>query len=598
MKFISRFIKKYFGHFAYFYKHLRHRIFIAIALTFSVGLFDGLGLTMFLPLLKLAGGEKEVTGEGMGGMEKIVEAFNYIGVPLKLYTVLGIILFFFILKGIAIFFRNYYNVVVSLFFNKNLRFRNLDGLTNFKYKAFVTSDSGRIQNTMSGEVGRVMNGYTSYFNTMQNWIMMLVYLGMAFVTNPQFALLVICGGALSNLAYKQIYKKTKEASVRISAGGHSFQGQLIQIVANFKYLKATGFLKDYGEKLKVSVDFILTQQRRIGILNSILGAVKEPINVAVVMLVIFIQVRFFGSEMGAIILSLLFFYRALNYIMALQSSWNGYLSSSGAIANMTEFAENLTSEKESYGKETLVSFENHILVDEIDFFYNKTQILKKLSLNIKKNTTIAFVGESGSGKTTLINLLAGLMPADRGSISIDSKPYSEMDIRTVQKRIGYITQDPVIFSDTIYDNVTRWAERTEETVQRFWNALDQAAISDFVKTLPKQENSELGNNGIQLSGGQKQRLSIARELYKDIDILIMDEATSALDSETEKAIQENIDSLKGKYTIIIVAHRLSTIRNADTIFLLKKGKLEASGNYESLVDQSSAFRRMTELQDL
>jgi len=98
MKFISRFIKKYFGHFAYFYKHLRHRIFIAIALTFSVGLLDGLGLTMFLPLLKLAGGEKEVTGEGMGGMEKIVEAFNYIGVPLKLYTVLGIILFFFILK--------------------------------------------------------------------------------------------------------------------------------------------------------------------------------------------------------------------------------------------------------------------------------------------------------------------------------------------------------------------------------------------------------------------------------------------------------------------------------------------------------------------
>ena len=111
---------------------------------------------------------------------------------------------------------------------------------------------------MSGEVGRVMNGYTSYFNTMQNWIMMLVYLSMAFVTNPQFALLVICGGALSNLAYKQIYKKTKEASVRISAGGHSFQGQLIQIVANFKYLKATGFLKDYGEKLKVSVDFIIT----------------------------------------------------------------------------------------------------------------------------------------------------------------------------------------------------------------------------------------------------------------------------------------------------------------------------------------------------
>jgi subfamily B ATP-binding cassette protein MsbA len=119
-----------------------------------------------------------------------------------------------------------------------------------------------------------------------------------------------------------------------------------------------------------------------------------------------------------------------------------------------------------------------------------------------------------------------------------------------------------------------------------------------VRQLPSAENSQLGNNGIQVSGGQKQRLSIARELYKEVDILVMDEATSALDSETERAIQENIEALKGKYTILIVAHRLSTIKEADEIFLLNNGELLASGNYADLAVKSHVFKRMTELQEI
>ncbi len=134
-------------------------------------------------------------------------------------------------------------------------------------------------------------------------------------------------------------------------------------------------------------------------------------------------------------------------------------------------------------------------------------------------------------------------------------------------------------------------------MDRFFNALRQAAIYDYVMELPLKENAMLGNNGIMVSGGQKQRISIARELYKAADFLFFDEATSALDSETERVIQSNVDGLKGKYTIMIIAHRLSTVRNADKIVLLSKGQVEAMGTFEELQDRSPVFKRMVALQE-
>ena len=164
--------------------------------------------------------------------------------------------------------------------------------------------------------------------------------------------------------------------------------------------------------------------------------------------------------------------------------------------------------------------------------------------------------------------------------------------------MGYITQDPVIFNDTIFNNVTLWDEPNAVNIQRFHSVLEKAAIDSFVLEQPLGANTILGNDGVNLSGGQKQRISIARELYKDIEFLIMDEATSALDSETERAIQESIDALKGFYTIFIVAHRLSTIRNADRIVVMNKGEIQQIGSYEELINSSVLFKKMIELQEL
>jgi subfamily B ATP-binding cassette protein MsbA len=318
----------------------------------------------------------------------------------------------------------------------------------------------------------------------------------------------------------------------------------------------------------------------------------------VVVVVVLIQVNYFGESIGVIVLSLLFFYRSLTFLMNVQTQWNAFLHATGSLENMTEFMNELQASQEKFGKKTLETFRKSIELRNVGFSYGAKEILRDFNLTINKNETIAFVGESGSGKTTLVNLVAGLMPIDHGVFTIDGVNAKEIDIRKYQRRIGYITQEPVIFSDSIYNNVTFWAEKTQANLDKFWLSLEKASIADFVRGVSGQEESLLGNNGILVSGGQKQRISIARELYKDIDILIMDEATSALDSETERVIQQNIDALKGKYTILIVAHRLATIKNADRVVLLSKGKIESIGTFDELKHSSRLFEKMVELQEI
>ncbi|WP_224999071.1 ABC transporter ATP-binding protein [Cesiribacter sp. SM1] len=597
---MKKFINKYFENFAYFYHHLGYRIFVSMALSIGVGVLDGFGLAMFLPLLQMVDSRSggDVDSEQMGNLSFLIDGLESIGLSLNLQTVLLVMLLFFSLKGVMKFFEGLYKVILQQRFIRQIRFSNITLLSGYRYTDFVNSDSGKIQNTFSGEVDRVNQAYRAYFKTYQYGVMVMVYMVFALMANAQFALFVAVGGALTNFIFNIFYKKTKQLSKKYTSQSHSFQGLLIQMVANFKYLKASGLIYEYGRKLKNSITGIEVIQRRLGTLAAALTAIREPTVILVVVVVILVQVNLFGESLGLIILSLLFFYRALNFLMSVQNYWNSFLAVSGSLDNMTEFTEELARHQETPGEKKFGRFNHELQLNNLNFSYGSAHVLKGISLKIKRNETVALVGESGSGKTTLMNVLSGLLQVNTGAFMIDGEDIQSYDIRSFQQRIGYITQEPVIFNDTIFNNITFWDEPTEKNVARFHRALEMASIYDFVMGLPEKEQATLGNNGIMVSGGQKQRLSIARELYKEVDFLFMDEATSALDSETEKSIQENIDQLKGKYTIIIIAHRLSTVKDADRIIYLKNGVVENEGSFDMLKESSNRFKKMVEMNNL
>lgn len=590
---------KYFRHFGFFYRYIGPKLIVVVFLSILVGLLDGFGLALFMPIFEIAAEGKDFeSSESLGELDFLLDIIKSLGFSLTVQTVLVFMIVLFFVKSIFRFIDGYIKVKLQNQFVRTIRYQMVDGLSELDYREFLSFDSGKIQNTLSAESLKLTYGFLAYFNSMQHAILLLVYIGLAFLSNYQFAILVSIGGYLSNFVFRILFKNTEKASVGLSNLGHSFQSYLIQAVHNFKYLKATNFFNVYKLKLKDVINQIEQNQRRIGVYSSIMNSAREPIILLVVATIIWIQIEFIGGSLASIVLSLLFLYRALNYVVTLQGSWQGFVSNIGGVVSsvnlIKEFEKNKEIIEPSRGKIKIES----LFLDNVSFSYpNGFKVLDKISIELLPLKTFAFVGESGSGKTTLVNVIIGLIHPSDGIIYVNNLNRTQINLNDYRNRFGYITQEPVIFNDTLYNNITLWAPKTSENMKRFQDAVQLSNIASFMENLEFKEDTKLGDNGLLVSGGQKQRISIARELYKDVDVLIFDEATSALDSETEKLIQDNIEMLMGKFTIILIAHRLSTIRKADSITLLDKGVIVQSGSFKDLYESNSKFKRMVELQE-
>ena len=242
------------------------------------------------------------------------------------------------------------------------------------------------------------------------------------------------------------------------------------------------------------------------------------------------------------------------------------------------------------GEEEINNFNKTIEFKNVTYAYRNTQqpCLINLNFKIEAKSTVGIVGESGSGKTTLVDLITLLNETSNGTIFIDGISSKELNKGSWRNQIGYISQDNVIFDDTIANNINMWKGSSSGN-SRLIEVAEQANILNFIESLPKGFDTRVGDRGVQLSGGQKQRLFIARELFRKPNILILDEATSALDTKAESKIQKSIDKIKGQFTIIIIAHRISTIRNVDKILLIEKGQITQTGSYEELKEKSTSF---------
>lgn len=553
---------------------------------------------MFLPLLQLVATDGTSTTSNLGNLSFVVTGLESIGLNLTLTAVLVVMTLFFMMKGLLIFFQNRYGVRVLQYFITTIRKNNINRFNQVNFKYFIKSDIGQIQNTLTGETERIAMAYSSYFQAFQQAIMVVVYLGFAFFVDAKFAVLVGIGGVLTNVVFKKVYAQTKLASQALTQNNNALQGLLIQHVAHYKYLKATGMLWVYSSKLFDKIEELQQVGRRMGTLSAILKGAREPMIIIVVAIVILIQVNLLDSPLGPILISLLFFYRALASVVATQTAWNYFLERSGAMANLKSFEKELDANQQIGLNADSLVFNESIQLQRVGVQIDTVSILKDIYLTLPKNKTIAFVGESGSGKTTLLNVFSGLLEISSGQLLVDGQPIPSLQNAAFQRSIGYITQEAVIFNDTLFNNITLWATKNEQTLNRFYKVIQEASLEEFVSSSAAKEELLLGNNGVNLSGGQRQRVSIARELYKQPQLLLLDEATSALDSETELAIKESIDYLKGTLTILTVAHRLSTIKEADVVVFLKSGRIQTTGTFDELIEKEPDFKRMVHLQEL
>jgi ATP-binding cassette subfamily B protein len=241
------------------------------------------------------------------------------------------------------------------------------------------------------------------------------------------------------------------------------------------------------------------------------------------------------------------------------------------------------------------SIEKFISLEDVNFSYvDNFPVLNDVSINIKKGSTTAIVGSTGSGKSTLIKLLLRLYDVKAGKIKFDDKDIRDLNIHSLRKTIGLVSQDIFLFEGTVFENIAYG--NLEASNDDIWKAAKLSESDEFINLLPNKENTIVGERGQKLSGGQRQRISIARAILKNPEILILDEATSAVDNETEAAIQRSLDTLKEGRTVIAIAHRLSTIRNADIIYVLEKGEIVESGTHEELVKLKKVYANLWDVQ--
>ena len=332
---------------------------------------------------------------------------------------------------------------------------------------------------------------------------------------------------------------------------------------------------------------------------SLVPFIFTPLSIGVICLVIYISITFLSLDFAMVVLLLALFYRLMPKILTIQSTFQLFLTFAPGLTNIDKQINIAKSYNEKNGKLIFNSLSDSIRLVDVNFSYDKNitdLTLEKININIKKGGITALVGGSGGGKSTISDICLGLITPNSGTILVDDKPLEDLDKNSYRRKVGYVTQDAQLFNDSVKNNIA-WA-RPEATLSEIESATKQAFAHDFILELPNKYNTQLGDRGVRISGGQRQRICLARAILQNPEILILDEATSALDAESEKKIHDAVTKLRGNVTILIIAHRLATVKTADIVYVIENGKILEEGSWATLVNSGTRFEQLRSLQNL
>ena len=549
----------------------RDKQYLLFLLGFSVivSIVEVVGVGAIMPFISVATNFDNIFNNKY--FKFLYETFNF-NSPVNFVIAFGIVLvFFYIFRSL---FNLFYFYLLNRFSQSRysiLAYRLFENYLGMHYIDFINRNSSHLMKTLVNEVNNLVQLISNVLFIMSEiFIIVFIYFMLLYV-NWKMTLLI----TFFLLANIWILKKV--VSSRIKKAGeirNKMQQQFYEIInssfGNFKIIKLKGNDKEILEKFnKASFGYA-----NANIINQTLAQVPrlflEAVSFSLIALIIvYVVFKYHTDIKGALpILSMfvLGLYRLMPSVNRIYSSYNQILF---YLKSLEITHNDLIYEPEDLGDEE-IEFRDKIELKNVSFSYDKKNVLKSINLKIKKGEKLGVIGKSGSGKSTLVNLIIGLYKPKKGKIFIDNIELNEKNLKSWRKKIGYIPQNIYLFDGTIAENVAFGEEFDEDKVKE---ALKMANILDFLEKHHQGIYTRVGENGVKLSGGQKQRVAIARALYNNPEILVLDEATSALDSETEKKIMDEIYKIGKNKTMIIIAHRISTLDRCNRIIKLENGKL-------------------------
>ncbi|MEX2574479.1 MAG: ABC transporter ATP-binding protein [Balneolaceae bacterium] len=585
-------------------KFIGKRLYIVFLLTAAAAVTEGFGITLLLPLIEAAdAGGGTLDGSGRA-IRFIYGILGFLGIS---GSVVGILLFIgvvFIGKGLLKFAEGAYASYLKAALLREIKGKMFDGYREMDYSYYSSNNTGHFINIINGQINNFVQTFQTFTRFLSTIIVTVSYLSIAFFLAWNFALMAVGAGIFLIFLFRYLNRYVQYLSRKTAAEESTLNKFLVQTLQSFKYLTSTGQMQYLSGSITGSIRKLSGYKFHQGAAYAFTQAIREPASVIFLLCVIIIQVTLFESSIAPIFVALLLFHRGMQHMIGIQDDWQRTMEKIGSLEMVADEFEIVGKNREPNGTRRAGPLSTGIELNRVWYSYREEDepVLKDVSLEIPVNRTIAVVGESGAGKSTLIDMMTLLLRPTRGEVLIDGIPGPEVDVYTWRSQVGYVSQETVVFDDTIANNICLWKgdySQDDEVKERVHRAAEAAYASTFVENLPGGYGTVVGERGIRLSGGQRQRLFIARELYKNPNLLILDEATSALDTESERYIQKSIESLRGTKTVVIIAHRLSTIRNADYIYLVDDGQVVEQGSFDDLTrNGESRFRKMVDLQTL
>lgn len=511
----------------------------------------------------------------------------------EVLTLAGLLLFVGIVNFPTRYYHFYWMRFVGEKMNSDMRARLFAKLQRLPTSFYNQNKQGRMLSTILNDAEIFAQSFRAIVDIIREPVKALVYLGLAIYSDWQLTLVILLVGPMFVIIFQVSGKKVKANQSEVQEGRAELTHNLSEGLSAHKVTKAFNLQEFVMSRFIRSQNYYFDYTMRTSKVEEIAHPFVELVGaIAFSCVIVF---AYFRIKSGAMTIGdFIQFVAALALLMdpiRKYSQANVKLGQGLAAADRINAILDLDEEVD-VGSYEVKNFESEIVVKDVTFSYGEGEVLKNLSLSVKKGQKIALVGLSGSGKSTLINLLLGLYPIEKGSITIDGRKLSEIELKPLRKLFGLVSQDVFLFHDTIRANLTIGGLFTDEQIRK---ALEVSYASEFVDKLPNGLETVIGDRGAKLSGGQQQRLTIARAFLQNTDILLFDEATSALDNESEKVVQRALEAIAGNKTVIAVAHRLSTVQDYDRIFVLKDGFLVEEGPHAELIAKNGEYKKLYEL---
>lgn len=505
------------------------------------------------------------------------------------------------LKCLTAWLANYFMVPIRTGVLRDLREQLYKKVVSLPIGFFTEERKGDVMSRMTNDVNEVEASIMSTLDMLfKDPIMIVVYLITLFTISWQLTLFVLILLPIAGFLIGRIGRSLKRASTKGQEQNAEILTQIDETLGGLRVVKAFNAEGKLNHRFLQLINATRATFNRINRRYYLAHPVSEFLGTALIAILLWFGGTLILGDNSSIdaatfIYYLVIFYSIINPAKDLSKATYGIRRGLASLERIDKILNTESNIREVENPKQLIEFQSIIRYENVSFSYQDDRpVLQHIDLDIQKGQTIALVGQSGSGKTTMADLLPRFYDPKQGRITIDGVDIRELKTFDLRALMGNVNQEAILFNDTFYNNISFGVKSA--TIEEVRQAARIANADDFIMATPNQYQTTIGDRGSRLSGGQRQRISIARAILKNPPILILDEATSALDTESEKLVQEALENLMRDRTTLVVAHRLSTIRNADLICVLHEGQIVERGTHDELFALNGYYRRLIEMQ--